>query len=680
MADGTSSRSGGSSSVASYHSSMPSLYMPGSSNTGISLTGGAPNNSVGGYSSSGSTSSAGAGSGACGQFSSPMQPSSSRLSQANSTPSNVPSPQFTKPKNAAIKVPPPMVHSGLAPSPPSSSSRKTPSPYTSKEGSDMGSTCGSVSGNNLPPDLMNPNSRFDSSLGLLTKKFVYLLKQASQSNGGNMDFGGNSSGTKGISKANNRGNNNYTLDLNAAARELQVQKRRIYDITNVLEGIGLIEKRTKNHIAWIGDGSSHHDEAASNSGGSISSMTIIGKTCLRPNSPPHIVRHNGQDPTVIKRGEEKCLVTNVDALKREEVELDQYIAYMSSLVKSYSKSHHNPNGKEANPWLYITKEELTKLSSLAEDTVIAVRAPAGTLLDVPDPDEGLTPGTRKFQMFLKSPGNEKIDIFLVQYGSCLEINDINRGGDKLVSSSEEKRKSSNKRIVESAISNKRARLDSVHELEEQNDTPLPYQHTTKLRSPFHHGLASPVALAPDKANSGDQTGLSYYGSWEKCTSFTTTREQRDEHNGDTASSSTEGFGSPPRNMCTRNSAASPLFRSRELEPSSSSSVITHSDQSQSNSSSLSSLKCDQDNRTHRDDDHPWCSSPNNGHVKSPRLLSSPRFLHSPRPGSDSSGGGSFDFMDHHFDDDELINAGAFFDGVPLSPTNKDEFLSFTTND
>ena len=29
------------------------------------------------------------------------------------------------------------------------------------------------------------------------------------------------------------------------------QKRRIYDITNVLEGIGLIEKRTKNSIKWL---------------------------------------------------------------------------------------------------------------------------------------------------------------------------------------------------------------------------------------------------------------------------------------------------------------------------------------------------------------------------------------------------------------------------------------------
>lgn len=34
--------------------------------------------------------------------------------------------------------------------------------------------------------------------------------------------------------------------------DLKVQKRRIYDITNVLEGINLIERYKKNHVRWIG--------------------------------------------------------------------------------------------------------------------------------------------------------------------------------------------------------------------------------------------------------------------------------------------------------------------------------------------------------------------------------------------------------------------------------------------
>lgn len=65
--------------------------------------------------------------------------------------------------------------------------------------------------------------RVETSLGVLTKKFVCLL----------------------------RGSPNGILDLNQAAELLDVQKRRIYDITNVLEGIGVIQKNSKNNIKWM---------------------------------------------------------------------------------------------------------------------------------------------------------------------------------------------------------------------------------------------------------------------------------------------------------------------------------------------------------------------------------------------------------------------------------------------
>ena len=42
------------------------------------------------------------------------------------------------------------------------------------------------------------------------------------------------------------------MDLNIATEALRVSRRRIYDITNVLEGIGLIEKTMKNHVRWRG--------------------------------------------------------------------------------------------------------------------------------------------------------------------------------------------------------------------------------------------------------------------------------------------------------------------------------------------------------------------------------------------------------------------------------------------
>jgi transcription factor E2F3 len=61
-------------------------------------------------------------------------------------------------------------------------------------------------------------------LGLLTKKFLGLVKQREEEDG--------------------------VIDLNEASRTLDVKKRRIYDITNVLEGVGLIEKKSKNRIHW----------------------------------------------------------------------------------------------------------------------------------------------------------------------------------------------------------------------------------------------------------------------------------------------------------------------------------------------------------------------------------------------------------------------------------------------
>lgn len=43
-----------------------------------------------------------------------------------------------------------------------------------------------------------------------------------------------------------------SIDLNDAAVSLGVPKRRLYDITNVLEGINLITKKSKNIIVWRG--------------------------------------------------------------------------------------------------------------------------------------------------------------------------------------------------------------------------------------------------------------------------------------------------------------------------------------------------------------------------------------------------------------------------------------------
>lgn len=44
------------------------------------------------------------------------------------------------------------------------------------------------------------------------------------------------------------GSDVHELDLNEATVVLDVQKRRIYDITNVLEGLGIVAKKSKNYV------------------------------------------------------------------------------------------------------------------------------------------------------------------------------------------------------------------------------------------------------------------------------------------------------------------------------------------------------------------------------------------------------------------------------------------------
>lgn len=79
-----------------------------------------------------------------------------------------------------------------------------------------------------------PVTRYDTSLGLLTKKFIDLLTTSSDG----------------------------VVDLNECSQKLQVQKRRLYDITNVLEGIGMLEKKSKNQIQWSRGGSNAFCDAA----------------------------------------------------------------------------------------------------------------------------------------------------------------------------------------------------------------------------------------------------------------------------------------------------------------------------------------------------------------------------------------------------------------------------------
>lgn len=171
--------------------------------------------------------------------------------------------------------------------------------------------------------------RYDSSLGLLTKKFINLLQQAEDG----------------------------TLDLNKAAEILNVQKRRIYDITNVLEGVGLIVKPLKNQIHWKGFDMSRPKEVGS---------------------------------------EIASLKAELQSLENEDCRLDAMICSMQENLISLTEDENNER------WLYLTKEDISCIPFFQNCTLIAVKAPHGTSLEVPNPDEGLEFSERQYQMLLRS--------------------------------------------------------------------------------------------------------------------------------------------------------------------------------------------------------------------------------------------------------------------------------------
>ncbi|XP_077208121.1 transcription factor E2F5 [Paroedura picta] len=169
------------------------------------------------------------------------------------------------------------------------------------------------------------SSRHEKSLGLLTTKFVSLLQEAKDG----------------------------VLDLKAAADTLAVrQKRRIYDITNVLEGIDLIEKKSKNSIQWKG----------------------VGAGC--------------NTKEVVDRL--RYLEAEIEDLELKEKELDQQKLWLQQSIKNVKEDSTNKS------FSYITHEDICDCFS--GDTLLAIQAPSGTQLEVPVPHLG----QKKYQINLNS--------------------------------------------------------------------------------------------------------------------------------------------------------------------------------------------------------------------------------------------------------------------------------------
>ncbi|XP_072259784.1 transcription factor E2F1 isoform X2 [Pyxicephalus adspersus] len=155
-------------------------------------------------------------------------------------------------------------------------------------------------------------SRYETSLHLTTKRFLDLLSQSADG----------------------------VVDLNWAAQVLNVQKRRIYDITNVLEGINLITKKSKNHIQWLGN----HSQVESNS-----------------------MYQN--------------LANDCQELTSVEKRLDNIINLCNTQMKLFMES------SECQEWGYVTCQDLRSVADPSEQMLMVIRAPTDTNMQVSDPSK-----------------------------------------------------------------------------------------------------------------------------------------------------------------------------------------------------------------------------------------------------------------------------------------------------
>ncbi|XP_026233929.1 transcription factor E2F5-like isoform X2 [Anabas testudineus] len=186
------------------------------------------------------------------------------------------------------------------------------------------------------PDQIPKYQRSMRSLNLLATRFVKLLQEAEDG----------------------------VLDLKEAVRVLAVgQKRRIYDITNVLEGVGLLVTISKSVVKWTG--------------------TALGE--------------NAHELT--KRL--KDLKSELEHLEQMEFMLDQQKLWVEQSIRNINEDCSNLT--------YVNHEDIC--SCFSGQTLLAVRAPSGTQLDVPIP-KAVQDSPVKYQVHLKSISGP-IDVVLL---------------------------------------------------------------------------------------------------------------------------------------------------------------------------------------------------------------------------------------------------------------------------
>ena len=102
----------------------------------------------------------------------------------------------------------------------------------------------------------------------------------------------------------------------------------------------------------------------------------------------------------------ETLRQEIEDMRKQDSELSSYISSMDVVLKEMTADRSRTGSA------FVTHDDIRGLPCFRQNTVMAIKAPAGTTLEVPDPDEGMTNGNRRFQIFLKSETGP-IEVFLV---------------------------------------------------------------------------------------------------------------------------------------------------------------------------------------------------------------------------------------------------------------------------
>ena len=142
------------------------------------------------------------------------------------------------------------------------------------------------------------------------------------------------------------------ININDLVKHLNVKKRRIYDITNVLQGIGYIEKKGKNEILWIKN-----------------ENTVSSQNSKNNNPSENYISNYSQ------------LKDELESLKNQKIKIEDNLNKFREEFKLISEKQDFPK------YGYITFKDMTDLSLNEKLNFMLIKAPKGTSINVIDDEE-----------------------------------------------------------------------------------------------------------------------------------------------------------------------------------------------------------------------------------------------------------------------------------------------------